>query len=506
MRQSTYRLLSLALLPVCIAGGACRTTQPEPCRIASTATLQAAEGGIDTYTAAGYRKAIRTLEPLARCDDRLAARLAVAYGLLAHEQKDVGLDNLTAWTSAAYYAAIGAASQPGTATVKAKAIVLFARNVLTESEYRSALEPALDVTKPLANRLAEIRSFSRYASHDREAAELLDGILQRRDPGDDEARLWRWWIDTPGDTESNDAKALLQRFPEHPLMLFEIGRQRVREGRYVEAEEVFTRLTAKATHARAFAELGQLALNRNDISTAGAQFERALALEPELPTALLARGSLAWETGRNAQAEHDWARAHQLTPTWEDPIYNSAVLRLSDYTCASAAEDLDELVALHGRFEAWAYTHKALCAIEEGHDDAAAGLAGAALIVAPNDDAPEYILGLVAYRANRMREAEKRFQRAVALNAENAEAHLYLGELYLKERSPREAHSHASAAIELFTARLTEIDLERERVTAQGRMGTGARLEKQQVGLKRRLEQASALLARAPHRPGDDRD
>jgi tetratricopeptide (TPR) repeat protein len=92
--------------------------------------------------------------------------------------------------------------------------------------------------------------------------------------------------------------------------------------------------------------LGQVHAERAHFAEARAEFDRALAVDPDLVTGLASRAALACQTGRPAVAISDLGRAVELAPDDATLLFNRAFAYQSDERWDEALVDLDRALAL----------------------------------------------------------------------------------------------------------------------------------------------------------------
>jgi tetratricopeptide (TPR) repeat protein len=92
--------------------------------------------------------------------------------------------------------------------------------------------------------------------------------------------------------------------------------------------------------------LGQVHAEREHFAEARAEFDRALAVDPDLVTGLASRAALACQTGRPAVAILDLERAVELAPDDATLLFNRAFAYQSDERWDEALVDLDRALEL----------------------------------------------------------------------------------------------------------------------------------------------------------------
>jgi tetratricopeptide (TPR) repeat protein len=92
----------------------------------------------------------------------------------------------------------------------------------------------------------------------------------------------------------------------------------------------------------AFGQLG-------DLGRAMADLNRAVALAPDKPTVLLARGQIESRRGNLAGAARDYEAALKLDPRYADAMINLAAIRSMQGQSSAAIELLDQAIAIDRR-------------------------------------------------------------------------------------------------------------------------------------------------------------
>src|SRR5882762_3588829 len=98
--------------------------------------------------------------------------------------------------------------------------------------------------------------------------------------------------------------------------------------------------------AQRYAAAGQLHAERADFRAAFVAFDLALALDPDLVTALAGRAALAYRVDDCESALIDLARAIELAPDDPAPRFGRALVLQEMGRWAEALADLDEAAAL----------------------------------------------------------------------------------------------------------------------------------------------------------------
>jgi arylsulfatase A-like enzyme/Flp pilus assembly protein TadD len=156
---------------------------------------------------------------------------------------------------------------------------------------------------------------------------------------------------------AKEAIALLEPFADRtdPDLLNAYGIALADSGNVAEAVRQFERiLRADARNARAYQNLGIVALRAGQTQRARAYLEKALALDANLPLALNALGVVEARGGNAAAAVERWSRAVQLDNTQFDALFNLGMVAADEGRRDVARRALRDFLdrAPEGRFAA----------------------------------------------------------------------------------------------------------------------------------------------------------
>ena len=277
--------------------------------------------------------------------------------------------------------------------------------------------------------------------------------------------------------------------PGNVVVLQDLGEALRTRGRYDEAIEMYGRaLSADSRELAAHAGLGTALFALERHGEALAALERALALDPDAPSAgasSLLAGRAARETGRPEAAEAHFRRAAALAPRDATPLTELSNLLSAQGRAAEAAEYLrrareagrDDPAGLHAvgellrnagrRDEALAAYAEALRS-DPDYAPAHVGRGAALFDLARYDEAlrvlgrgvasgPEpdnaatahYLAGRALHALDRPDEAAARFERAVELDPDHAEALDHLAHWRFGRQEYEQALAHYRARADL---------------------------------------------------------
>jgi tetratricopeptide (TPR) repeat protein len=205
---------------------------------------------------------------------------------------------------------------------------------------------------------------------------------------------------------------------------------------------------------------------RGELDLAVAEYEQAIRIDPDCPTALLKLGSLLLEKGQAEAAENYLQRAVRIAPDEADAHFRlaNALFVLADFERAEVA--YEEAIRLDPQ-------------LADGHKN----------------------LGLIAARRQRFEAAEAHFERALGLDPADPAVHCELGFLLVaRER-------YESATSEFSLTLMLDPDHARAYLglgcvaEAQGNLREAARRYRQALSVDSESEAARARLDRVTRRP-----
>lgn len=170
------------------------------------------------------------------------------------------------------------------------------------------------------------------------------------------------------------------------------------------------RATAPASfRAHANAGLALAAAGRWD--EADAAVTASLALNPDYPPALVARGVMAYRSGNRAAAMADYRRAAALRPQYVPALYNLGLLAQEGNDPAAAEQWYRRALAVNPLHSDTLLNLGALL-VGEGRMDEAGAVLATARSVSPDSPEVLYYSGVVAERQGHRRDAETYYREA----------------------------------------------------------------------------------------------
>lgn len=216
--------------------------------------------------------------------------------------------------------------------------------------------------------------------------------------------------------------------PPRASDLFRAGQAAERGGRFSEAERLYRAvLAAEPAHAEAHAALGFLALRGGRADLSKSFLARARTLEPALARRQTQTAKALARDKHWPEAAESWQRALALEPG--DP---AALIGLAEALAAlgrGEAAATAEAAAARAPRDARLQLSAAAVLAEAGQLDAAAAAAERARALSPEDAGPALRLGQIRRDQGRLAEAAALYRRALELDPASAEAWLYLSEL-----------------------------------------------------------------------------
>jgi tetratricopeptide (TPR) repeat protein len=232
------------------------------------------------------------------------------------------------------------------------------------------------------------------------------------------------------------------------LSELERAKQDVRAGRHTQALTVLNDLVRRSPDNVPFlTRLAQAQSASGRKEEALATLRRAIALNPRLDFLHLRLAEESLEQGRLAEARAAYERALDLNPR-----FAPAWLGLGEVARRAGGEEEERKVLLKaaaGGVESAALSARlAQVDLAAGRLESAERSAGEATRLLPEYSAAWWLLGEVAERRGRAKEAIERYERAVTLGLDRPEALLHLGRLLLAQGDGARARRHLVRAAE----------------------------------------------------------
>ncbi|NPV82379.1 MAG: tetratricopeptide repeat protein [Candidatus Aminicenantes bacterium] len=456
-----------------------------------------AEAELHKFTVPGYRAAVGYFEQaLERKTDLVMVygRLAVAYGLWARERNDLGLDNLEQWVKS-YYLTLRAKELGQVADyLKASALTGNARSFISRREYGeffSAIKKrfAGESTELALSYVRDLFSTGQFKKGTiNQPLETLDRVL-KDNPDEAEALVFKALIQVLTAEDPNLVRVMELR-PDWSLPCFLLGLFYKSRGEVEQAEKWFNQVLEKnPDHPRALAELGEMAFLGKRYEQAEKQLERALALDGVMPRAHLIVGLVLREKGEYDRALEHFQAITTLVPDHEEALYYQGLTLIEQADWPGSLEILDSLVRIGGSYEIFGYALRALSCLMLNRLAEAEADCHQALALSSNYYLPYYLLGLIHFRREDWKKAAESFNQSLKIDRTFDDGHYHLGQTYLKLNDFRKAREELTRAAELFEYEAGQA----EQLVSQARERGWAR--KAELLLKRKDE----LVGKARH-------
>lgn len=458
---------------------------------------------LEKFTIPGYQEAIKYFEQaLGQKPDFYQAygRLAIAYGLWAKEKKELGLDNLEEWIKSSFYAWKAEEHGYHGDYLKASALVSNSRNFVTEYEYgeifRSTQTPLRKERPDMA--ISYLRDLFSMGSFKRKtidpALKSLDTVL-KDNPGDAEALIFKAWVQMLT-AEDDNLKKVLELKPDWSLPYFLLGLFQRTRGEISEAEKYFKlALEKNPEHPRALTELGELSFLAKKYEPAEGLLKQALALYNDIPRAHLISGFICREKGDYEEALLHFEAVTSLCPDHEEAIYYQALVLIEQAGWSQAVEVLNSLVKLSGSYEIYGYSLRALSYLMLNKLAEAEADCRQALTISPNYYLPYYILGLIDFQRENWKKASENFLKSLQVDKTFDDGHYYLGQTYLKLEMLKEGQEEIRRAAQLFELAVRQTEQLREQALARGWPKKAELLAGRKKELESKITHCQKLLA-----------
>lgn len=454
------------------------------------------------FTSLGYKKSVEYLEKAIQLDCKFYKAypaLAKAYAFLAKERKELGLENFSQWIKAKFYIDKSSEFLPSHDSMKAEALLLVSKRFITEREYGEVIHwlnsPERRKFRDRVESYLKDLFHSSFLRDDRKSIGILDKIL-KENPEDMEALLFKWWIGSPGYEDSEDIKKFMEKNPDCSLPYFEIGIAKKKRGEPEEAEKWLNEaLKRNPEHPRALYELGEIYMGRKDFSKAEELSKNAISLESEFPFAHFNLGLILQEMGNYEEALLHYKEANTQKPDFEEPLYHASLILIEELRWSEAVETLKNLIKLHGSFEIFGYTFRALSflmleKIKEAVEDC-----NYAIEINQYFDMPYYILGLFSFKKEEWNRAKERFLQALKYNKDFGDAHYYLGQTYMKLKKKKLAIDELKKAKALFLSQLMELDKKIREAESRGWMKKVEKLNRSKKDFQEKISQCDYFIS-----------
>lgn len=417
-----------------------------------------AEAELHKFTVPGYRAAVDYYEQaLGLRPDlvRIFGRLAVAYGLWARERNDLGLDNLEQWMKSYYFTLRAKELGQVADYLKASALTGNARSFISRREFGEFFST---IKKRFAGESAELAlsyvrdlfstgQFKKGTIN--QPLETLDQVL-KDNPDETEALVFKALVQVLTAEDPNLVRVMELR-PDWSLPCFLLGLFYKSRGEVEQAEKWFNQALEKnPDHPRALAELGEMAFLGKRYEQAEKQLERALALDGEMPRAHLILGLDLREKGEYDRALEHFQAITALVPDHEEALYYQGLTLIEQADWPGSLEILDSLVRIGGSYEIFGHALRALSCLMLNRLAEAEADCRQALALSSNYYLPYYLLGLIHFRREDWKKAAESFNQSLKIDRTFDDGHYHLGQTYLKLNDFRKAREELTRAAELF--------------------------------------------------------
>ena len=222
-------------------------------------------------------------------------------------------------------------------------------------------------------------------------------------------------------TAEGRCRATLDVYPRDVNMLALLGALLIKLGRAADAEALLRQAIAEApTFAKPHEDLGHLLVQQNRAAEALPFLERATHLDAKLENAWFTLGKARVMLGRGAEADEAFEKCFALSPERRLMALAAEHQKAQRF---EQAEPLYRRVLRHNPHNVDAMRLLALLCLKAGRDGEAESLLRKAVGLAPDFLAALLDLGRLRKEQDRYAEALECFDRALALDSANAQAH-----------------------------------------------------------------------------------
>src|SRR5690242_289743 len=217
-----------------------------------------------------------------------------------------------------------------------------------------------------------------------------------------------------------------------------------RQGRNDEAAGVFQEaVELDPQFTQAYVNLGLSYAAKGSYPEAEKQLNIALRLDAKNANALTAMGILQGKTGRDSESVETFKKLTALYPSSPDAHTNLGIALGDVYNLQGALAEFSEAIRLAPNSAMARFNKGRVLYALNRREDAKQELA-AAIHIAPNYVDALFLLGVIEHSSPF---ATQLFQRVVALQPGNADAHFYLGRNLMETGKKAEAIAHWKAAV-----------------------------------------------------------
>jgi tetratricopeptide (TPR) repeat protein/S1-C subfamily serine protease len=248
-------------------------------------------------------------------------------------------------------------------------------------------------------------------------------------------------IDKAIDIEKNSQQENANLYSEKGVILSNLKR-------YGEAEVAYNQAIKRNPRSSFYNNRGLLYYEEGKPDLAVADYNKAIALNPNLAQAYNNRGLLYYEEGKPELALADWNKAIDLNPNFAGAYNNRGLLYYEEGSSDLALADWNKAIDLNPNF-AGAYNNRGLLYYEEGSSDLALADYNKAIDLNPNLAQAYTNRGLLYYHQGSPELALTDYNKAIDLNPNLAQAYTNRGLLYDDQGSPELALTDYNKAISL---------------------------------------------------------
>ncbi|MGB9836135.1 MAG: tetratricopeptide repeat protein [Candidatus Saccharicenans sp.] len=481
--------------------------EPPPPEVFPTVTpeelLSRGEAELHKFTIPGCKAAAGYFEQARQLKPEFApayGRLAVTYALWAKERNDLGLDNLEQWVNGYYYSLKAKEFGLEADYLKASALLSNSRNFIRRQEYRIFFSEIKNRFRKESAELtlSYLRDIFTTGEFKKETLNLplenLGHVLDGN-PEEAEALAFKSMVQLLTPDDPSLVKVMEIR-PDWPLPYFLLGLFQKSRGEFQKAENWFNlTLQKNPEHPRALSELGELLFLGKKYEEAEQVLQKALALDQEMPRPHLLLGLILREKAEYEKALEHFRMITATIPDHEEALYYQSLVLVEMANWPQALESLNALVAIAGSYEIYGYSLKALCYLMLEQLSEAEADGRRALEISSSYYLPYYILGLVNFRREDWLKASQNFQQALKIDRTFDDGHYFLGQTYFKLRDLRKARAELSLAAQIFEQEIKQAEQLVDQAQAQGWARKVERLSTQKKELEVKVKNCRQLLS-----------
>jgi len=247
--------------------------------------------------------------------------------------------------------------------------------------------------------------------------------------------------------------------PDWSLPYFLLGLFQKSRGEIPQAEKWFNlTLQKNPEHPRALSELGELAFLGKKYEEAEKYLEAALSIDGEMPRAHLLLALILREKGEYEQALDHLQAITALIPEHEESLYYQSLILVEMADWTSSLESLQALIEVGGSYEIFGYALRALSYLMLNRLAEAEADSHRALEISSGYYLPYYILGLINFRREEWKKASENFRQSLKIDRTFDDGHYFLGQTYLKLKDSRKAREELSLAADIFEQEIKQVE------------------------------------------------